>query len=1022
MRSFRYPLYRFLRPLTPVALVVLTCGSSLAAAADRRQSPTNIAGAPVLDAKGQHINYSRDSLAAMSPLPGTLARPVAGTVKAWAAGTARFVNATTASVSTQFWQYAIFGSGIGASNIVLGPAPLGGGPPEILIGGNSKSNFGGDDFWQSIRFNPATGNYDQVFVSPILAEDYSTRIKRIEIANILGDSNLEIVVMLDNGRIYVYDFATKAELGYVDTGVSGFEGLSLTDLDGDGHAEWIVTTANDLFVADGYGNLLWSVAGVGGSDVVAGQMDNDAALEIATTSGNVVDAGTHTVQWTRNGGFGVHLRLAPFPGENYQQLVAAESWQFVYAYDVARQLPRWSIKTSHDIDAIQVADVDNDGTPEVIIGDGQWGAVYVHDLITQAEKWEETNPDHGITNVAVGDVDGDGVVDLIWGAGWSDTGPDHLYVASTIGSHAIKWQSLDLGGPFLGPVIGDVDGDGQPELVICSASSNSGYDSGRILVFDLATLRLRGISPPVLDSLSLTGLHDLKLRDLEGNGRKEIVIATDTLADGAVAIYAFDSSNTFALKWTNTTHPVGSPFSFVEVADLDGNGTPEIIAGNSVVSSGSPGVYVYIYDYPSGVNPWRSVNLASGFSAVTGLVVQDLDGNGSKEIAAVVNNDDLYTFDGPTRQLRNLRQSTGFRLLSSRPNPAGLIGSDSVGMGHFLQYANDSYTETLTLQLDTAGLDGINVSSNGSLWTGGGGVLKLRPPPFYSNVHWQSPAIGSGFGRYVATDGQDRVFSSTQHEVVGLIYSPQIPPVEDFNGDGFVDYLLSNPSTQRTAVWDLQDNVFLGSGYGPTLPAGWVVACLADVNLDGKPDYLLYNAATRRTAIWYLNNTTYLSGTYGPTPPAGWALIAGRDINRDGHPDYVLFNATTRQTAIWYLNGPALIGAVYGPTLPSGWKLCKVVDFNGDTKLDFLLVNVGTSQTAVWYMNGNAYTSGVLGPTLPSSWTLQGAADFNGDAKPDYLICQLSTRRTAIWHMNGASFVNGVYGPTLSAGYNLAAP
>jgi hypothetical protein len=31
-------------------------------------------------------------------------------------------------------------------------------------------------------------------------------------------------------------------------------------------------------------------------------------------------------------------------------------------------------------------------------------------------------------------------------------------------------------------------------------------------------------------------------------------------------------------------------------------------------------------------------------------------------------------------------------------------------------------------------------------------------------------------------------------------------------------------------------------------------------NGNGKPDYLLYNAATVQTAIWYLNNNMFVSG------------------------------------------------------------------------------------------------------------------------------------------------------------------
>jgi hypothetical protein len=523
----------------------------------------------------------------------------------------------------------------------------------------------------------------------------------------------------------------------------------------------------------------------------------------------------------------------------------------------------------------------------------------------------------------------------------------------------------------------------------------------------------------------VAGVHDLKLRDMEGDGRMEIVIGADYLYDGAVELYEFNSSNTFVLKWTNTTRPSGSPFNFVEVADLDGNGTSEIITGNSVAHTGSEGVYVYIYNYPSGTSPWRSVAMASGFSSVTGLVVRDLDGNGSKEIAALIDSGDLYTFDGPSRQLRNLRQSTGFTLLSSRSNPPGLVTGDNAGTGHFLKYLNNNYTETLTRQLGSGSLDGINVLSNGALWAGSGGLLDLRFPPPYASVTWQSAAIGGGLGRFVATDvrsRQKRVFSSAQHAVVGLIYGQLPPPIEDFNGDGFVDYLLFNPNTRKTVIWDLQGTVFLGSVDGPTLPPGWVVVCLADVNLDGKPDYLLYNAATRRTAIWYLNDAAFLGSNYGPTLPAGWALIAARDINRDGRPDYVLFNSTTRQTAIWYLNGLTRIGTAYGRTLPSGWKVSEVVDFNGDANPDFLVVNPNTGQTALWYLNGNAYVSSVYGPVLPSGWTLQGAADFNGDDKPAYVLYQVSTRRTAIWYLSDAVRTGSVYGPTLPAGYNLASP
>ena len=226
-----------------------------------------------------------------------------------------------------------------------------------------------------------------------------------------------------------------------------------------------------------------------------------------------------------------------------------------------------------------------------------------------------------------------------------------------------------------------------------------------------------------------SGSRAMKLYDLEGDGRIEIVLAGASGSDGEVKIFGFDSSNNFTLKWNNTTRPSGSPFNFVEVADLDANGTPEIIAGNTVAHTGSEGVYVYIYDYPSGINPWRSVALAGGFTEVKGLVVDDIDGNSGKEIAALVTNGDLYTFDGPTRQLRSLVQQSGGTILSRRL-PSGLIRGDSAGVGHFLQYSNNTYTESFSRQLGTPTLDGINVLANGGLWTGPGArsICAFRRP------------------------------------------------------------------------------------------------------------------------------------------------------------------------------------------------------------------------------------------------------------------------------------------------------
>src|SRR6266581_2060509 len=147
-------------------------------------------------------------------------------------------------------------------------------------------------------------------------------------------------------------------------------------------------------------------------------------------------------------------------------------------------------------------------------------------------------------------------------------------------------------------------------------------------------------------------------------------------------------------------------------------------------------------------------------------------------------------------------------------------------------------------------------------------------------------------------------------------------------------------------------------------------AIVTDFNGDGEPDYLLYNVSTRQTAIWYLNNNMFVGGAFAPTLPANWRIVGVADFNRDGEADYLLYNASTRQTAICYLSGPTLIGGAYGPTIASGYTLIGAADFNADGKPDYVLYGPSVQGTTLWYLDNNVFTGSANGPTLPAGWSL----------------------------------------------------
>jgi hypothetical protein len=149
-------------------------------------------------------------------------------------------------------------------------------------------------------------------------------------------------------------------------------------------------------------------------------------------------------------------------------------------------------------------------------------------------------------------------------------------------------------------------------------------------------------------------------------------------------------------------------------------------------------------------------------------------------------------------------------------------------------------------------------------------------------------------------------------------------------------------------------------------------ATVGDFNGDGHADYVVQNASTHQTAIWYLNNNVFIGGAFGPTRVAGWGLRSVADFNRDGHPDYALFNSDTGQTVIGYLSGPTVIGAAFGPSVPTSWQLVAVADFNGDSHPAYLLYNASSRQTAIWYLNNNVFVAAAYGPTLPPGWSVLG--------------------------------------------------
>jgi hypothetical protein len=719
-----------------------------------RPLPANECGAPVRDEGGRAILYSRsewEALPCVQPAGSRVTR-----------------EPSVPSLETPDparWGYASFGSMVASSQVLLAPAPpaAGWGPTEVYLGG-STSTFGLNDYWHALRYSPAREGYEDVFVSARMPAG----IARLAVADIAGDARLEIVAALRSGQIVIYDQPSKRLLPGFSAGLSDLTSVALRDLDADGKAEVVAVSSGQLRVFSGGGVLRWQL-GVGGADVVVGQMDGDPSLEIAVAGGSVVDVTSRAVQWTRASGFGLDVEAADVDGDGMEELIAAPRWDFVWAYDVDTQLPKWSLPVDLDIAAIHLAQLDADPAVELMVSQYQQAKLDVYDTLTQALQWSVTTQDSGISPVAIGNVDADAGLELLFGSGFSSTGDDHLYVAD-LATRAFEWSSIHLDGPFLGPERGDVDGDGRAELVFASTESESGYVGGRILVVDTSTLAVRAVSAG--SQSDLTGLHDLKLRNVDTDAALEIVVATDNLYDGQIRIYDFDGpSNTFSLRWTNSERPFGLPFHSVEVADLDLDGNLEVIAGGGREHTGAEGVFVYVFDLATGQREWRTFQLGDYWSKVTAVAVLR-KGGGHPDLVAMVGDGSIYVFDGVTRASRQIIAGTFTALGSASAVGRAFLAGTATGLLQRYERTTGNYAPASEMLISPMRIEGAHtLDKNGLVAVGQGDVLSLyrwgNPVP-----RWTSASYGFRLGRSLARD-ERYWYSGGGHAVVA--FSPRYP-------------------------------------------------------------------------------------------------------------------------------------------------------------------------------------------------------------------------------------------------------
>ena len=254
--------------------------------------------------------------------------------------------------------------------------------------------------------------------------------------------------------------------------------------------------------------------------------------------------------------------------------------------------------------------------------------VRVLDAATQAQKFSFLPFDEGEGNagvrVAVGDVNGDGTPDIVVGEGPGGTPQVRVFDGKTGNPFSGTLGSfLAFPGGFHGGVFvaaGDVNGDGCADVIV---GADAGPRSPLVKVFSgrdgSLLLRIAAYGA------GFRGGVRVAAADIDGDGRSEIVTAPGP--GGPVNVKVFDGTGT-AVRFIPAFNPTFKGGIFVAAGDLNGDGKSEIFAGPG--QGGFP--IVKIFNPTTGAAANAFLAFSPGFRRGVHVGAGDINSDGRSDI------------------------------------------------------------------------------------------------------------------------------------------------------------------------------------------------------------------------------------------------------------------------------------------------------------------------------------------------------------------------------------------------------